>query len=75
MPFLFIHEQLVLLHANIAVLPICIQMLYLCFPSSSATSEPSGLDALTPPRNINEIILLIDRILIHILSNLSACYS
>jgi len=32
--------------ANRAVLQICSQVLYLCFPSPSATSEPSGLDAL-----------------------------
>lgn len=46
--------------ANIAVFQICSQVLYLCFPSPSATSEPSGLDALTLSCNVNDNSNLID---------------
>jgi len=42
-----------LIDANLTALQICSQVFYLCFPSPSAASEPSGLHALTFSCNIN----------------------
>ena len=68
-----------LIDANLTALQICSQVFYLCFPSPSAASEPSGLHALTFSCNINVSFHLIwstgVKCLMFIsISDLSACY-